>query len=143
MGRALVIEDEKLARDALKALLLAHDFEVDTAVNPREVNGQLAEAAANNTPYDVILADYKLNLGYIVVEGTETYHEIRHGCCLQTPIIAASSEIEYWRMLRDNHHDPHLHLAGNKVSRNGSDYWDEARTLELLTQLNLLQPATA
>ncbi len=138
--RALIIEDDQVVQDAIAECLRHHSIEVHTASQPRELYDLLGEADDNNTPYDVFLADYWLRLNHICVPGSETYHEIRLQCGKLVPIIAASSDMIMWENIRNKYRDTNLHLS-NKVNSSGTNYWDEALTLEILTQLKFIQPA--
>ncbi len=74
--RALVVEDNASARQALRDMLRSMTFEVDAASDGPEA----IRFARNNAPYDVVFADWRMP----GMDGIETVRQLRKGSAAET-----------------------------------------------------------
>ncbi len=71
--RALVVDDNKSARDVLSSILISLNITVDTAIDGRSAISLLDEAMQEGIPYDVVLLDWIMP----GIDGIETARRIK------------------------------------------------------------------
>jgi two-component system sensor histidine kinase/response regulator len=76
--RALVVDDNEMARDVLSSMLSSLRVSVDTAVDGTSAISRLEEAAAREEPYDFVLLDWIMP----GIDGIETARRIKSNSSL-------------------------------------------------------------
>ena len=76
--RALVVDDNKAARDVLSAMLTSFKINVDTAVDGKSALAYLEKAMQQGSPYDVVLLDWIMP----GIDGIETARRIKANASL-------------------------------------------------------------
>ena len=82
--RALVVDDNPLAREVLKSMVSALGWHCDTASSGTETLRTMEHSLDQNLPYDVVFMDWKMP----EMNGLQTAQQIRQNLlCAATPII--------------------------------------------------------
>jgi PAS domain S-box-containing protein len=81
--RLLVVDDNASAREITARIALSFGPEVDTARDGREALAMVAQAEGNDTPYDLVLMDWKMPL----MDGIEAVRQLQGEHLLPAPAV--------------------------------------------------------